>query len=361
MKYKKVVIKIGTSVLAKTGGTIDKSVIDSIVSGVSGLLDKGIRVVLVSSGAIGAGAGVLKLKALPESLSDLQAIASVGQNELMHLYSEAFKRRDHIIGQILLTQEDFNDRRRYLNIKYTIDTLLDKKIVPIVNENDTVSTEEIKCGDNDRLSSLVADLGGADLLMILSDVDGLYDREGKVITVVEDVSDDITKIAGKKTSTLTKGGMATKLEAASRVMHSGIDCVIGNGRKENIIESLMDREGIHTYFKAKPVKEKAKKRWIAYSSKVKGKIVVDDGAKKALAKGNKSLLSSGITGKEGGFKAGDVVGIVDSKRKEFARGLTNYSSNEVERIKGRKTSEIESVLGYKDHDEVVHRDNLVLL
>ena len=361
MRYRKIIIKIGTSVLAAKDLTIDKGIIENIAHQVSCLSGQGIKVALCSSGAIGAGLSVLGLKKVPSSLSDLQAIASVGQNELMRLYSEAFKKHGYPVGQILLTQEDFNDRRRYLNIKYTIDTLLAKKIIPIVNENDTVSTEEIKCGDNDRLSSLVADLSGADCLLILTDVDGLYDKEGRVISSVEKVSEGIKALAGNKCLEFTKGGMSTKIEAAERVTRSGIDCLIANGKKATTITEALKHQGVSTYFKANPVKDRAKKRWIAYSSGVKGKIIVDDGAKRALVSGSKSLLASGIIGREGNFRAGDAVGIVASKKSEFARGLTNYSAKEIGRIKGLKTDQIASALGYKDHDEVVHRDNLVIL
>ncbi len=358
MKYKKIVIKIGTSVLAKKDRRIDKDIIENIASQVSDLLDKGIKVILVSSGAISAGRGILNMTS--SSLSDLQAMASVGQSELMRLYSEAFKKRNYLVGQILLTQEDFNDRQRYLNIKYTINALLSEKITPIVNENDSVSTEEIKCGDNDRLSGLVADLSDADCLIMLTDVKGLYDKNDRVVPLVEDITEDIEKLVGRKWLVFTKGGMATKIEAAKRAIHSGIGCFIAQGTKPNIILDVLNSKGTYTYFKAKPIKEKAKKRWIAYSSKVKGKIIVDAGAKNALIGKHKSLLASGIVAKEGNFKAGDVIAISDAKG-EFARGLTNYSSKEIERIKGLKTNEIESALGYKDHDEVVHRDNLVIL
>ena len=360
MKYKKIIVKIGTSVLSKEN-VIDSALIENISSQISALFAKNVEVILVTSGAIGAAMGLLGLKKRPESLSELQAMAAVGQNELMRLYSQAFEKNRHMVGQILLTQEDFNDRRRYLNIKYTLDTLLSKKIIPIVNENDTVSTEEIKCGDNDRLSSLVADLSGARALVILTDVDGFFDNDGKVIPLIEEVTNKMKKMAGSKSSNLTKGGMATKVEAACRVAHSGIDCYIANGRKSDIIKNVLEGKAICTYFKAKPVKENAKKRWIAYSSKVKGKIIVDDGAREALIKRHKSLLASGIVGKDGDFKAGEAITICDSKRKELARGLTNYSSKEIERIKGLKTSEIEKALGYKDYDEIVHRDNLVIL
>ncbi|MBL7158042.1 MAG: glutamate 5-kinase [Candidatus Omnitrophica bacterium] len=362
MKYKKIVVKIGTSVLAKKTGEIDSASLERIACGVACIMQKGARVILVSSGAIGAGMSVLKLDKVPASLSDLQATAAIGQSQLMHLYSAAFKKYGYSVGQILLTQEDFDHRRRYLNIKYTVDALLAKGAVPVVNENDTVSTEEIKCGDNDRLSSLMADLWEADALVMLTDVDGLYDEKGRVLPVVENISDSIKKLAGEKVLRLTKGGMVTKLASAERAVAAGIDCFIANGRAERIlIDMLESGKGTFTYFKSKKMKKKAKKRWIAYSSKIKGKIIVDDGAKKALVSGNKSLLASGITAKDGAFKAGDVIGICDTQKKEFARGLANYSSEEIGRIKGVKASRISSILGYKDHDEVVRRDNLVIL
>ena len=362
MKYKKIVIKIGTSVLAKKTGEIDAASLERIAGGVARVMQKGMKVILVSSGAIGAGMSVLKLSKMPTSLSDIQATAAIGQSQLMHLYSGAFKKYGYSVGQILLTQEDFDHRRRYLNIKYTVDALLAKGAVPIVNENDTVSTDEIKCGDNDRLSSLVTDLSEADALLMLTDVDGLYDEKGSVVKYVENISDSIKALAGEKKLRLTKGGMTTKIAAAERVVASGVDCFIANGRAERIlIDILEEGDGTFTYFKSKKMKEKAKKRWIAYSSKIKGHIVVDDGAKKALISNNKSLLASGITAIEGAFKAGDVIGICDTQKKEFARGLTNYSSQEADRIKGAKTGEISSILGYKDHDEVVHRDSLAIL
>ena len=362
MKYKRAVIKIGTSVLAKKTGEIDSASISRIAEGVSRVMKSGTKVILVSSGAIGAGMSLLKLDRVPSSLADLQATAAVGQSELMHLYSLAFREHGLSVGQVLLTQGDFDHRGRYLNIKYTLDALIAKNSVPIVNENDTVSTEEIKCGDNDRLSSLVADLAGAEALVLLTDVDGLYDKNGKVVKTVENISDSVKSLAGEKKLCFTKGGMATKLEAAERVTRAGIDCFIASGRADNIIANILKKEkGVFTYFKSKKLKEKAKKRWIAYSSKIKGKIIVDDGAIKALVQGNKSLLASGISGKEGIFQAGDVVGVFDGHKKEFARGLTNYSSQEIGRIKGLKTTQIVDILGYKDHDEVVHRDNLVIL
>jgi glutamate 5-kinase len=361
MKYKRIVVKIGSSVLAQGDGNIDRMSIEGVASQVADLLDEGREVILVSSGAIASGVGVLGIKRVPARLSDLQAIASIGQNQLMNLYNEAFKKRGYLVGQILLTQDDFDDRRRYLNIKYTVDALLSRKVVPIVNENDTVSTEEIKCGDNDRLSGLVADLSGADALIILSNVDGLYDRTKKVIPCIEEISADIERLIEKKECVFTKGGMATKIEAAQMAVASGIHVIIANGKRDRILHDVLAGKGTHTYFKPRSEKAKAKKRWIAYSSKAKGRIIVDGGAKKALIAGNKSLLATGIVAREGNFKAGDVVGICGPHRKEFARGLTNYSSKELDRIQGLKTTEIAQALGYKDHDEIVHRDNLVIL
>ena len=256
VKYKKIVIKIGTSVLAKRDGSMERGVMEAIVSQVSSLLSKGVQIIIVSSGAIGCGMEVLKLKKKPHSLTDLQAIASVGQNELMRIYSDFFGRKKHIVGQILLTQEDFNQRSRYLNIRYTIQSLLSRKIVPIINENDSISTDEIKFGDNDKLSRLVAELSEADLLIMLTDVDGLYDKDGKVISSVSDISDDIKALAFEKSLALTKGGMITKIGAAENAVSSGIDCIIANGRRADIIQDVISGKAVHTYFKAKPIKGK---------------------------------------------------------------------------------------------------------
>lgn len=361
MKYKRIVVKIGTSVIAKKDGRLNIKILESLTKDISTVLSRDIDVIIVSSGAIGAGLGMLGEKRIPDSLSELQAIAAIGQSELMHRYGEFFKKMGYIVGQILLTQEDFNDRRRYLNIKYTVETLISKRVVPVVNENDTVSTEEIKCGDNDRISSLVADLVGADALIILTDVDGLYDREGNLIREVDEISDYIKSLTREKSAFFTRGGMSTKLQAAQRVMYSGIDCYIANGKKTGIISDILKGNGKFTYFRAKWVRKKARERWIAYASKVKGIIFVDDGAKQALVEGKKSLLSTGIIDVKGRFAAGDTIEIADNEKRTFAKGLTNYSSNEIKRIRGLKTSQIESVLGYKDHDEVVHKDNLVIL
>ena len=361
LKNKIIVIKIGTKVIASSDKSLDKVVLKNIVDQAADILDRGMQVIIVTSGAIGAGMGLLGLKKRPVKLEELQAAASIGQSYLMQLYSGYFKERGYLVGQILLTQEDFNDRKRYLNIKYTIQTLLHHKTVPVINENDTISTEEIKCGDNDRLSVLVSDLCRAGSLILLTDVDGLLDEKCNVINFVDDMTPRILKLARSSRCELGTGGMASKLEAIRKAVSSGVECVIANGRSKKVLLEIIDGKSIGTRFKSSPARFLAKKRWIAFSSKAKGTIVVDSGAREALSDKNKSLLSSGIIDVNGVFFAGDAVKIVDKALKEFARGLSNYSSSEILKIKGLKTDEIKGALGYKGADEVIHKNNLVIL
>jgi len=360
-KTKRITIKIGTRVLTDSRNRIDRTVIKSLADQISDLMERKIEIVVVSSGAIGAGLGLLKLQKEGRSLSELQAIASVGQNHLMDIYNECFNRRGHMAGQILLTQEDFNDRRRFLNIRYTLNTLLKYRAVPVINENDSISTDEIKCGDNDRLSSLVADIADSDMLIMLTDVEGLYDRDGSLLRCVEAVTGSVLSLCRGKGCKESTGGMITKLEAAKNVMQAGIECVIARGRRKNVILDIVDGVEVGTRFKAGENFLKARKRWIAFSLKSKGRIVVDAGAEKALVTGNKSLLPGGVLEAAGKFTDGAVVDIVTAAGKVIARGLSNYSSEEIEKIKGMRTDRIEGALGYKDYDEVVHRDNLVII
>lgn len=358
---KRIVVKIGTRVLTGKKGLLDEEMIKNIVGQVSKLLDSHIDALIVSSGAIGSGMGLLGINKRPSEVAELQSMASIGQTRLMDVYNKFFGKCGYLTGQVLLTQDDFNDRVRYLNIRYTIDALLKHKAVPIINENDTISTEEIKCGDNDRLSALVSDLAEADALIILTDVDGLLDKKGSVVREVKQVTDEIRGFVKGSESTLSKGGMETKLNAAEFVSKSGIDCYIANGRSEDILASVVNGKGLFTHFLASSSKTNAKKRWIGFGSRAKGAVIVDDGAKEAILNKNKSLLPAGIISTTGIFKAGDTVGICDKKNNEFARGIVNYSSGEVMKIKGVKSSDIESVLGHKDHDEVIHKDNLAIL
>ena len=361
-KNRVIVVKIGTKVIASPDKSLDKERLKDIIGQIADILDKGTsRVIVVTSGAIGAGMGLLGLKKRPVKLEELQATASIGQSYLMQLYSGYFKERGYLVGQILLTQEDFNDRKRYLNIKYTIQALLSRKAVPVINENDTISTEEIKCGDNDRLSSLVSDLCRAGTLILLTDVDGLLDEKCDVVNFVDEITPRVSNLTRSSKCELGTGGMASKLDAIRSSTASGIECVVANGRTKNILLDIVDGKAVGTRFKASASKLLAKKRWIAFSSKAKGTLVVDGGAEEALSNKNKSLLSSGIIEVKGNFAAGDVVRITDKAFKEFAKGLSGYSSSELLKIKGLKTNEIKGVLGYKGADEVVHKDNLVIL
>jgi len=359
---KRIAIKIGTRVLTGSRNEIDRDVVKNIADQVASLMKSGREVIIVSSGAIGSGLGLLGLEKKPKSLSELQAIASVGQSHLMDLYNHYLGKHGFIAGQILLTQEDFNDRCRFLNIRYTLNTLLTKyKAVPIINENDSISTKEIKCGDNDRLSYLVADLAGADTLVILTDVEGLYDADGRLVSCVGELTGEIRAYCKGKGSDVSTGGMINKLETARNACLSGISCVIARGRRENVILDVVAGKEIGTRFAAKDKKITARKRWLAFSVRAKGEIMVDSGAVNALVQHKKSLLPSGITEVKGKFDEGDFVDIVSVGKKLIARGLSNYSSEEIKSIKGLKTDQIEKALGYKDYDEVVHRDNLVII
>jgi len=358
---KRIIVKIGTGVLTDKTGKLDEEVIHGIVDELCGLLNANKEILIVSSGSIGAGMWLLNLKRRPSDLAELQSMASIGQTRLMDTYNKYFNKKGYLTGQILLTQDDFDNRRRYLNIKYTINTLLKHRAIPIINENDTISTDEIKCGDNDRISSLVADLIGADTLIILTNVDGVIGKDGNLIHEIEHVTDEIKALVNKQCGTLGTGGMHTKIMAADFAARSGIGCYIVNGRKKNILSDILSGRGKGTYFKPKVSNVTARKRWIGFSSKARGMITVDDGARTALVEKHKSLLSAGITAIKGDFKAGDIIGISTKNGTEIARGITNYSSKEIAKIKGVKTRDIEGILGYKDHDEVIHCDNLLVL
>lgn len=357
-----VVVKVGTSILTSKDNRLSGVQIGKIAVQILSLLNQGIKVILVTSGAIGAGMGKLKLKTRPNILPKLQAAAAVGQSELMKLYDSAFKKGKRTVAQILLTADDFNDRIRYLNTKNTLLSLLKFGVVAIINENDTISVDEIKFGDNDKLSAQVANLIRADLLIILSDIDGLYDQKNKrIIATVEKISPEIVGLAQGTDSSTSVGGMITKIEAARITTSSGIPCVIANGKTQDVLSKIIRGENVGTLFLSRTDCLAAKKCWIVFSSQSRGKVVVDSGAKNVLVKKGKSLLPSGIVGLEGKFEAGDVISVVDEKRKEFAKGMSNYSATELKKIKGCHTRTIASLLGYKYYDEVIHRDNLVVL
>jgi len=362
---KRIVIKIGTTVLTKPSGIIDEVNIKRIVDDVAELISSGAEVIIVTSGAIGAGLGKLSLQG--RSIPEKQALASIGQGYLMSIYEKFFRKHNRLVAQVLLTSDDLAQRQRYLNARNTLLTLLNLGVVPVINENDTVAVEEIKFGDNDRLSALVASKVEADQLIILTDVDGFFsgdprEEEGvRLIKEVKQITTELEEKAGGSGTRRGTGGMVTKLEAAKIATTSGITMYIANGLSEKVLRRIWNGENPGTKFL--PVKEKivSRKRWIAFDTRIEGKVVVDDGAKDALVKRGKSLLPSGISSVEGTFETGACVAVVDMRGKEFARGLTSYSSDEIEKIKGKKTSQIEKILGYKDYDEVIHRDNLVIL
>lgn len=349
--YKRIVIKIGSSLFCSGEQGLDFGLIDNIASQVSTLLGEKKEVVLVSSGAIALGMSLLGVTSRPKELSYLQAAAAIGQNELMNVYRRAFKEKGLNCAQILLTWEDFSDRRRYLNAKNTLLTLLKLDTVPIINENDSVSTAEIKFGDNDRLSALVSSLICADLLIILSDVDGLLDKDKKsVVRIVTEINSQIKSLACPTDKKTCVGGMITKIEAAKIASDSGIPCVIANGRGKDIILLLVSGAAESgTLFVPKKGYIAAKKRWLAHGTKPRASIGVDEGARIALLN-KKSLLSVGVTSLEGTFESGDVVSIVDKHSQEFARGRAGVSSKQLEKVKGARYDK-----------EIVHRDNIAIL
>ncbi|MFH0839354.1 MAG: glutamate 5-kinase [Candidatus Omnitrophota bacterium] len=365
MKYnlfkdvKRLIVKIGTSVMSEKN-KLNQACFNNLSGQVAQLLKEKIEVIVVSSGAICAGMDILGLKNRPKDLPLLQATAAVGQNVLMRMWEKAFGAVGIKVAQILLTKDDLINRKRYLNARNTLNALLRRGVVPIVNENDTVSVDEIKFGDNDYLSSLVANLADAQLLIILSDVDGLYAKGSGLIKVVERITPAIEALACGTTKEISVGGMSSKIEAAKIATNSGISVVVHNGATGNVLIKILREGETGTLFLPK-AKLDSKKRWIAYGSRTSGQLVVDEGAKIALLSKGKSLLSSGIVESKGDFKTGDIVSIVDIKGREYARGLTNYSTEEIKKIKGLNSSLIEKTLGYKYYDEVIHRDNLVIL
>lgn len=363
----RIVIKIGSNILTSSDNGLDLERIRAIVDDVSVLHDEGYEPLIVSSGAIAAGMKNLGLKKKPRDIVLKQAAAAVGQSSLMWAYEKYFGLHDKKVAQVLLTREDLSDRKRYINSRNTLNMLLSYRVIPIINENDTVATDEIRFGDNDHLASLVAALIEADRFIILSDVDGLFTDDprrnpnAQLIHQVREITPEIEKIAGGAGTSVGTGGMYSKVLAARRAMSSGINVNILNGRKKGILISLMRGERAGTEFIARKVRPSQRKRWIAHGIRPKGSIKLDSGAVEAILRKGKSLLPSGITDVSGDFDTGDAVYCLDPSGNRIAKGLVNYSSEEIIKIKGRNTREIESLLGYKYSDEVIHRDNMVII
>lgn len=366
-KTKRVVVKVGSAVIAGEGIAGD-DIFRRIADDIHGIREAGKEAAIVSSGAIALGLKKLGFREKPASIPERQAVAAVGQGTLMALYDSAFTSVNEKVAQILLTHDDLGNRKRFLNARNTLFELFRHGIVPIINENDTVAVDEIKLGDNDALSAQITNLVEADLLLILSDIDGLFDRDPKKdplnarkLPLVEDIEAlRLDEIAGAA-NTLGTGGIRSKCEAARKAAHFGIPTIIANGNSPWIITRILNGEDDGTLFLPKEDRLTSWKHWIAYSTKPSGRIFVDDGAREALLKKGRSLLPSGVKDVEGSFDSGEVVHCVDLRGMEFARGMSNYSSSEILKIKGLKTGEIEGALGYKVYDEVMHRDNLVVL
>jgi len=348
----RLVVKLGTGVLTDSRKQPDRAQMEQLVAQIAEQRQAGKEIVLVSSGAVGAGMGALRYEKRPSELAELQACAAVGQSRLMAIYEKLFGAHGLAVAQILLTHDDLQHHERHLNARSTLVTLLSHGVVPIINENDVVSVTELKFGDNDRLSALVASLLPADLLLVLTTVDGVLEGFGKAaprtISVIERVDEALERTAGGTTSATAVGGMASKIQAAKIAMRSGIPLVIASGRKKKVIARVLAGEEEGTLFVPQPTRLRGRKRWIAFFHRPKGALFVDAGARKALRDGGKSLLPPGVTRCDGEFGAGEVVRICDQDGTEFARGIAGFGATE---IKARKLHRV----------EVVHRDNLVIL
>ncbi len=364
------VVKVGTRVLTGDDGRLDERQVENLAEQLHVVAQGGRRVALVSSGAVGAGMGVLGLADRPQSLPQLQAAAAVGQAFLVQIYDRSLRKHGRHASQILLTAGDFDDRQRYLNVRNTLLTLFEWDAVPIINENDTLSVEELQTtfGDNDRLAALVTNLLRAPLLVILSDVEGLYDGDpqvagSQVIPTVTQIDNSIwshVRDGANDRSRPGKGGMASKLNAAAIATGAGENVIIASGRRPDTLQRILAGETVGTLFLAQGTTVKARKRWIGYTVQPRGYLVLDDGARRAVSQQGRSLLPIGITDCGGEFDRGDVVAIRDTSGNEFARGLTNYPCADLLRIKGLRTDAIASVLGSCPYEEVIHRDNLLV-
>jgi glutamate 5-kinase len=363
----RIVVKIGTNLLTHklTGLNLDR--INSIAGGVSHIQSLGYQVAVVSSGAIGAGVAAQALKERPRTIREKQATAAIGQPILMEAYEAAFRSHSRMVGQILLTKDDFVNRGRYLNARNTLSVLLEDDVVPIINENDTVAVEEIKFGDNDNLSAMVAHMIGADLLIILSDIDGFYsddpfhNQRAELSPVVETITSRMERQAKKSGGELGTGGMVTKIQAAKRCTSAGIAMIIANGGNSRMLQEIVSGEFRGTLFLPAAHRLNVRKKWIGFVSHPRGSVRIDEGAKTALTKHRKSLLPSGVLEVIGVFNAKDTISVLDVTGNEIARGVSGYSSEELSRIGGRKTGDVQTILGRRAHGEVLHKDNLVLL
>jgi glutamate 5-kinase len=363
---KRIVVKIGTAVLTDKNGRFDRSHFYSLANDLCDAAD-GREVVVVTSGAIALGMERLNLKVRPKDIPGKQAAAACGQSRLMQAYDQAFTDRGRAVAQLLLTHDDVTSRKRYLNARRALNELLGHKVVPVINENDTVSVDELKFGDNDTLAGLVAGLCEAELLVILSDVDGFYDAdprskpEAKLFGEVDQVTAKMEQLASGSVSGVGTGGMLTKVRAAKKANEVGCHVIIASGKVPGMLTRVLAGDAAGTWFKASESRLNGKKLWLAHATKAKGVLVVDEGAVQALMLHGKSLLPSGIREVRGTFGMGEPVDIVGPSDKPVARGISGYASDELKKLAGRRSNEIETILGYRYLDEAVHRDDLVLV
>ncbi|MDP3182969.1 MAG: glutamate 5-kinase [Desulfobaccales bacterium] len=364
-KARRVVLKLGSAVVTAPDG-LNLPLIQRLVEEIAHLRQKEREFVLVSSGAIAAGCRKLGLATQPAGIPQQQAVAAAGQSSLMFAYEEAFAAHGLKVAQILLTHDDLAARSRFLNARNTLFTLLQWQVVPVINENDTVATDELKFGDNDNLAALICNLVEADLLILLTDIDGLFERDpredpaARFIPLIETFDAQLEKAAGRRAGALGRGGMGSKLQAAKKAAAAGIPTLIANGLTDGILSKIFAAQEVGTLVLPQAQKLKSRQYWLAYNVTPQGAILVDQGAHQALALHHKSLLPAGIVEVFGGFGKGAPVQLLDPEGRPFAMGLTNYSARDIGRIKGRHTKEIAQSLGYQGYDEVIHRDNLVI-
>lgn len=361
-----IVVKIGSTSLCDSNGILNKEKILKLILQIAYIKRKGMKVTLVSSGAISAGMGVLNLNEKPKELDKKQALAAIGQAHLMQIYEDLFELFHLKCAQILLNHDDFDDRKRLMNLSNALGAILDYDVIPIINENDTLAVEEIRVGDNDTLSALVLPVVDAQLLVLVSDIDGLYDDnphhnpDAHLIHEVDGVDEHIMEFAQDTSSRFGTGGMVTKLKAAKVVNDYGGDMAIINGQSETALIDLIEGKDVGTYFSGKSGRTlSSRQHWIMYRSSPKGQLIVDDGARDAILR-HTSLLPTGILEVEGSFMTGSVIDVISQDHQLLARGIVNYSSDEIKLIKGKQSSQIEDILHYKDYDEVIHADNLVI-
>lgn len=365
---KRIVVKVGSSTITHANGKCDFARIDRLARELADWQNKGKEMILVSSGAVAVGVDRLGLSEKPKTIPGKQAAAAVGQGILMHTYEKIFAEYGQLVAQVLLTRMETIDRHRYANARNTFMELLRQRVIPIVNENDVVALDELKIGDNDNMSALVASIVDADLVIILSDVAGLYTAnlqthpDAKLVSRVEEITPEIEASAGGAGSSVGTGGMFTKIQAAKNATTSGINLVIASGSQKDAISRILEGEDVGTLFVSKENRLQFRKRWLAFGARIMGRIIVDGGCEKAIKKaGGCSILPVGVVKVEGDFEAGNTVSVVTQNGREIARGLCHYSSEELQKIIGCQSDEIEERVGHKAFDEVIHRDDLVIL